>query len=228
LLAAQLENGTETRFRVVGIVRALAQQGRIVYADPRRLLAADSALQPTLAIKVAPGDVGSVSRALERRGRPATSSGGVAGDAVQGWAGRNSGFISVLVALLRAVAVLDGLVCVYALVQVLALTAAERRQAIAVLRALGAGRAQITQLLAASALALAAVALPVAVVLERLFLGPTAAGLAATYVTLSLGAGGGSILLVSLFLVAASVGAAVIVARRAARGPVTGGLAADA
>jgi ABC-type antimicrobial peptide transport system permease subunit len=111
---------------------------------------------------------------------------------------------------------------------VLALTAAERRQAIAVLRALGAGRAQITQLLAASALALAAVALPVAVLLERLFLGPTAAGLAAAYVTLSLDAGVGSILLVSLFLVAASFAAAVVVARRATRAPVTGGLAADA
>ena len=80
---------------------------------------------------------------------------------------------------------------------------------------------------AASALALAVIALPVAVALERLLLGPTAAGLAAGYVTLSLGAGTGPIVLVALALAAASLAAAAIVARRAAAGPVTGGLTAD-
>jgi hypothetical protein len=228
LLAAQLENGREARFRVVGIVRALSQQGRIAYVDARGLLAAEPTLQPTLAVKSDAGEVGAVREELARAGIFASSSGGVAGDAVQGWAARNGGFVSVLVALLRAVAVLDGLVCVYALVQVLALTASERRQAIAVMRALGAGRAQITLVLAASALALAAIALPVAVAVERLLLGPTAAGLATAYVALSLGAGTVSIAAVAIALVVASLVAAVIVGRNAAGGPVTAGLTADA
>jgi ABC-type antimicrobial peptide transport system permease subunit len=227
LLAVQLDSGRETRFRVVGIVRALSQEGRIAYVDPRRLLAAEPRLQPTLAVKAAPGAVASVRAELQRAGIFAASSGGVAGNAVEGWAGRNSGFLSVLVALLRAVAVLDGLVCVYALGQVLALTAVERRQAIAVLRALGAGRTEIARVFAASALVLAAAALPVAVILERVVLGPIAAGLAVAYVSLSLGAGFLSILLVGVSLAVASVAAAMIVARRAGRGPVTRGLVAD-
>ncbi len=227
LVAAQLENGREARFRVVGIVRALSQQGRIAYVDARHLLAAEPGLHPTLAVKAAPGDVASVRRELQRAGLVASSSGGVAGSAVEGWAARNSGFLSVLVALLRGVAVLDGFVCVYALAQVLALMAFERRQAIAVLRALGAGRSEIARLFAASALVLAVVALPTAVVLERVVLGPTASGLAAAYVSLSLGAGSLSILLVGVLLVLASVAAALIVARRAGRAPVTRGLAAD-
>src|SRR5262249_37190959 len=40
LLAAQLVNGREARFRVVGVVRALSEQGRIAYVDARGLLAA--------------------------------------------------------------------------------------------------------------------------------------------------------------------------------------------
>jgi ABC-type antimicrobial peptide transport system permease subunit len=228
LLAAQLENGHEARFRVVGIVRALAQQGRIAYVAAPGLLAGEPGLQPTLAVKAAAGSAASARDELERAGLVATSSGGVAGDAVQGWATRNSAFVAALVALLRAVAVLDGLVCVYALVQVLALTASERRQAIAVLRALGAGRAQITLLFAASALLLAMVSLPVAVVAERVLLGPTAAGLAASYVTLSLGVGTEAIAVVALGLIVASLVAAAVVGRQAFRSPVTRGLAADA
>ncbi|MFL6036630.1 MAG: FtsX-like permease family protein [Gaiellaceae bacterium] len=227
LLAAQLENGREARFRVAGIVRALAQQGRIAYVDAPGLLAAEPGLQPTLAVKTAAGSAASVREELERAGLVAASSGGVAGDAVQGWAARNGGFVSALVALLRAVALLNGLVCVYALAQVLALTASERRQAIAVLRALGAGRAQITTLFAASALLLAVISLPVAVFVERLLLGPTAASLAASYVTLSLGAGSQAIVLVALGLTVASLVAATIVGRQAFRSPVTRGLAAD-
>ena len=95
------------------------------------------------------------------------------------------------------------------------------------LRALGAGRAQITMLFAASALLLAGISLPVAVVAERALLGPTAAGLAASYVTLSLGVGAPAIAVVALGLAIASVVAAAVVGRQAFRSPVTRGLAAD-
>jgi ABC-type antimicrobial peptide transport system permease subunit len=227
LLAAQLENGREARFRVAGVVDALPQEGRIAYVGARRLLAFDPALQPTLAVKTAGGAAGRVERELAERGLGSSSSGGIAGDAVQHWAGRNSGFVSVLVALLRGVAVLDGLVCVYALAQVLALTAVERRQAIAVLRALGAGRFEILRLFAASALTLTVVALCAAVVLERSLLGPAVAHLAATYVSLSLGADALTVAVVGASLVVASLAAAAAVARRATRGPVTPALAPE-
>ena len=77
------------------------------------------------------------------------------------------------------------------------------------------------------ALALALAALPAAIVLERLLLGPTASHLAASYVTLSLAAGPASIAVVGIALVAASLGAAFVVAGRAAQGSVTAALAAD-
>jgi ABC-type lipoprotein release transport system permease subunit len=228
LLAAQLVSGREARFRVVGIVRALQQQGRIAYVGAAPLLAAEPGLQPTLAVKTAPGWSARVRAELEPRGIFASSSGGVvSGDAVQHWAGRNAGFISVLVALLRGVTVLDGLVCVYALVQILALTAGERQQAIDVIRALGGGRGAIARMFAMSALVLAFAALPAAIVLERALIGPTAAHLAAAYVTLSLAAGSTSIAVVGLSLVAAAVAAALVVAGRAAQGPVTTALATD-
>src|SRR5207247_1276615 len=94
LLAAQLASGREARFRVVGVVRALQQQGRIAYVGAAPLLAAEPGLQPTLAVKTAQGRSGQVRAELEQRGIFATSSGGVTGDAVQHWAGRNGGFIS--------------------------------------------------------------------------------------------------------------------------------------
>ncbi len=57
-LAVQLESGSEVRFRVVGIVRALDEDGRVAYVRPGRLLAAD------------PAAVGADRRAAARRRRP--------------------------------------------------------------------------------------------------------------------------------------------------------------
>jgi ABC-type lipoprotein release transport system permease subunit len=224
-LAAQLPSGREARFHVVGIVRALTQQGRIAYVDPRALLAAEPGAQSTLAVKTAPGAASRVEREAAGIGLFASSSGGVAGDAVQGWAARNSGFVSILVALLRTVAVLDALVCAYAFAQVLALTAVERRQAIAVVRAVGASAAQVRRLFTASAVTIAALAAPLAVVLERNVLGPFVAGLAAPYADLSLAAGAPTILVVVAVLVATSLVVGAVVARRASATPVTAALA---
>jgi ABC-type antimicrobial peptide transport system permease subunit len=223
-LAAQLPNGREVRFRVVGIVRALAQQGRLAYVRPQRPLAADPGLQATIAVKTAPGASARAQREASQLGLFATSSGGVAGDAVQGWAGRNSGFVSVLVALLRTVAVLDALVCAYAFAQVLALTASERRQAIAVIRAVGASAAQVRRLFSASAVTIAALAAPVAVVLERVLLAPFVAHLAAPYAALPLAAGAMTILVVVAALTATSLVVGAVVARRASSTPVTAAL----
>ena len=78
----------------------------------------------------------------------------------------------VLAAVLRGVGLAVGLVCLYALVQALTMTARERRGAVALLRACGGDARAVATVLAGAA---AAVALPAAlagVVLERAVLGP--------------------------------------------------------
>ena len=62
--------------------------------------------------------------------------------------------VDVLRAILRAVAIVDGLVCLYALIQACALTVQERRRTVAVLRACGAGARAVRRLLVGAVLAL--------------------------------------------------------------------------
>jgi putative ABC transport system permease protein len=126
--------------------------------------------------------------------------------------------------LLRAIALLDGGVCVYVLVQMLALTAQERRQALGVVRALGASPRQLALIFAASALAVAALAAPVGVVLERQVIAPLVGRLAASYVSLPLTAGGITIAVVVAAMFAAATAAAWLVARTASREAVVNAL----
>jgi hypothetical protein len=221
VLAAQLPDGRETRYRVVGVVRALQQQGRVAWVGGRL------PGPPQLAIRLKPGaSADRVQAELARvRGTGfATSAAGVEGEAVRGWAARNGGFVSILVALLRAVAVIDALVCLYALAQVLALTAEERRGAVAVVRAVGGSPRQVLALFAGSALTLALLAAPLGLALERLVVGPRVAALAASYATLSLRAGTVSAAIVAAGLAVAALVAAAAVARAAVREPVVAGL----
>jgi predicted lysophospholipase L1 biosynthesis ABC-type transport system permease subunit len=196
-LAAQLPSGREVRFRVAGIVDALRDQGLIAYVQPPRLLAAMPNLTPDIAVVVRPGvDVDTVRNVLSSRGISSERTGGIAEESgVSGTLGRTS-FLHVLAVLLRSVAVLDGLVCVYALAQMLALIARERRRAVAVVRAIGASRSQVLTVFAGSALLVTVLAAPIGIVLERFFLGPEVARLAVSYVELSLRAGSQPIVLV--------------------------------
>jgi hypothetical protein len=207
-LAAQLPSGAEVRFRVVGILEALRNQGLVAYARPARLLRSMPWLTPTLAVRLRPGaSSDDVRDLLQQQGLYAEHVGGIAEQAVaSGSLGRTS-FLHVLAALLRSVAVLDGLVCVYALAQMLALIARERRRAVAIVRAIGASRGQVLAVFAGSALLVAALAAPVAIVAERLGLGPEVSRLAASYVTLPLAAGAAPIAAVVV-----GVAAAVMVA----------------
>jgi ABC-type lipoprotein release transport system permease subunit len=123
----------------------------------------------------------------------------------------------VLAALLRTIAVLDGVVCAYVITQMMLLTASERRSAVAVLRACGAGPAQVAAVFAGVALPAAALAAPVAVVLEWAVLGPAVSGLAASYVSLSVRAGGADVALMIAGLAVITVGSAAAVARHAGR-----------
>ena len=134
-LAVQGQGGDEARFRVVGVVRALERDGRIAYVRPRRLLAARAGRGLV--------DRGQArARRRPRRGRARTCEAlGAPPQPATAATSRNA-------ALPRrarrrccaAVGLAVGLVCLYALAQALAMTARERRGAIALLRASGARR----------------------------------------------------------------------------------------
>jgi ABC-type antimicrobial peptide transport system permease subunit len=132
--------------------------------------------------------------------------------------------VAVLRSILRAVAIVDGLVCLYALIQACALTVQERRRTVSVLRAFGAGGPAVRRLLTGAVLALVVPAAIGGILLERLVLGPALAGLAASYVVLPLGASGTEIAAVLAGLALAGMLAVVWVARQATRESVIAGM----
>ncbi len=220
-LAAQLPNGVEVRFTVVGIVRAFQDQGRIAYVRPGRLLEAYPSVPSTVAVRVAPGTtVGAVQAALGERGLFAVEGGGIAGQSVQGFAARSSGFIDLVIALLRSVAIVSGVVCLYAVAQVLALTGHERRRSFAVVRSFGASRGQIVLIFAGAAATIGLLALPLGILVERFALGPLVASLAASYVSLPLVAGPLAVLVTTAFLVVGAAAVALLLGRAATSRPV--------
>ena len=216
-LAAQLPSGREVRFRVSGVVRALENEGRVAYVRASRLLAAEPFAVPEIAVLIEPGATkDAVATNLRRAGFFPRAVGGVTA--------RGGGFLEVLAALLRSFAVVIGAVCLYVLVQTLTLTAQERIRALAVLRTLGAGRGQVTAVLAGTALLIALCGAAVGAVLERFVVAPAASGLAASYVSLSLVADARDTGLTVLGLALLAVLAAAWVARGAVRRPIVAGL----
>jgi putative ABC transport system permease protein len=201
------------------VVSSLNHDGRVAYVPAAALLSVDPSAPSQIAVRVASqGDVPSVSAALSALGAlPAAASGATA---------RGAPLVDTLRTILVAVAIVDGLVCLYALLQACALTVQERRRTVAVLRASGAGPAAVRRLLAGAALAIVVPSAVVGVVLELVVLGPAMSSLAASYATLSLGAGGLEIGIVLAGLVLAAAVAVLWVSRQAAREPVVTGLAA--
>jgi len=168
-------------------------------------------------VRLDPGaDVAVVTRRLAEAGFRGRSAGGATST--------NRDFLAVLAAVLRIVAIAIGLVCAAAIAQALALTARDRRRALAVLRATGASRAALATVLAGAAGALMVPAFVLAVALERLVLGPVVAGLAADYASLRLTSGVAATLAVAAGLALAGAIAVLAVARSATREPVTAGL----
>jgi ABC-type lipoprotein release transport system permease subunit len=157
-----------------------------------------------------------VERALVRLGAPPRDVGGAST--------RNAQFLGVLAAVLRGVGLAVGLVCLYALVQALAMTARERRGAVATLRACGGDGATVALVLLGAA---AAVALPGAlagVALEVTVLGPLVARLAAGFASLPIAPGAGQVVLVVAGLLLLAAVATALVARRVLREPIVIGL----
>jgi hypothetical protein len=216
-LAVQMPSGGEARFRVVGTVRALDDNGRVAYVRPGRVLAADPGATPQVVVKLARGaDRAAVSRRLAALGaQPA---------AVGGATTRNGAFLGTLAALLRVVAIVDALVCLYALVQGLGLVARERGPTLALLRATGAEGATVAAVLAGAALAVALPAAVLALALERLVLAPLVGHLAAGYADLGPRSSAGQAALAFGGLALLGVVAAAWVARRATAAPPLQGL----
>ncbi len=217
-LAIQLDSGRELRMRVAGVVSSLDHDGRIAYVPAATLLAADpsAAGNEQLAIRLKAGaNAGAVNAALGPSATPAT-----------GALGRGVPLVAVLRSILRAVAIVDGLVCLYALIQACALTVQERRRTVSVLRAFGGGATAVGRLLIGAIVALVVPAAVIGIVLERLVLGPALARLAASYVTLSLSASGPEIALVLAGLALAGFVAIVWVTRQTTRESVIAGLGA--
>jgi len=217
-LAIQLASGTELRLRVAGVVSSLDHDGRVAYVPAAALLAADpsAASDEQLAVVLRPGaNAGAVSAAL-----------GSAAAVATGAVGRGVPLVAVLRSILRAIAIVDGLVCLYALIQACALTVQERRRTVSVLRAFGAGGAAVRRLLAGAVIALVVPAAVIGILLERLVLGPALSRLAASYVTLSLGASALEIVAVLAGLALAGGIAVAWVARRTTRENVIAGMGA--
>jgi putative ABC transport system permease protein len=210
-LAAAFPDGDEIRFRVVGVVDALDNDGRIAYVQPGPRIC-DFHGGITVIQLAAGASPASVAAALGRSGRPAQTVGGVTSN--------DASFLGVLAALLRTIAALDGIVCAYVVTQMMLLTARERRSAVAVLRACGAGRAQVAAVFAGAVLPAAALAAPVAIVLQRTVLGPSVSRLAASYVSISLRADATDVAIMLVGLAAITTAAAAWVSRQATREPI--------
>ena len=216
-LAVQPRSPREVRFRVVGVVRALQDEGRVAYVQPDRLAAAGAPLEGPMVLRLARG----ASHARVAAGLRAL---GASPSPVLGATGNNGAFLGVLAGLLQIVAGAVALVCLHALVSALALTARERRGAVATLRAAGADARALRRLLGGAAGAVVLPAIAVAVALEVLVLAPLVAHLAAGYADLPLGAGLGQIALVGGSLLALAWAAAWLAGRRLVREPVVAGL----
>jgi hypothetical protein len=216
-LAVQLPGGGEARFAVVGTVRALDDNGRLAYVRPRRLLAADPGATPQIAIRLEHGaDRDDVTRRLAALGAQPSAVGGATT--------RNGAFLGTLAALLRAVAIVDALVCLYALTQALGLVARERRPTLALLRATGAEGSTVGAVLVGAALAVALPAALLALALERLVLAPLVGRLAAGYADLGPQSSLGQIVVAVGGLALLGVVAAAWVTRRAVAQPPVAGL----
>jgi len=217
MLAVQTEGGDEVRFRVSGVVRALEHDGRIAYVRPRPLLDAQPDTGSTISVRLEPGaDRERVERELEALGAPPQP--------VAGATTRNAAFLGVLATVLRGVGLAVGLVCLYALIQGLAMTARDRRRAVALLRACGGDDRTVATVLAGAALAVAVPAAIAGVLLEWLVLGPLVARLAAGFASLPLAPSPGQAALVLAGIAALAAAATAVVARRTMREPVIAGL----
>jgi ABC-type lipoprotein release transport system permease subunit len=217
-LALALPSGRELRLRVAGVVSSLDHDGRVAYVPAAALLRADPSAPSRIAVRLVPlTDQNRVVAALTALGVPQT--------AASGATARGLPLVNTLRTILRAVAIVDGLVCLYALIQACALTVQERRRTVAIVRACGAGAGSVRRLLAGAVVALVVPAAVVGVVLERFVFGPALSRLAENYANLPLNATLLEVVATLAGLAVAAAFAVFWVARQAVRESVVAGLA---
>jgi ABC-type lipoprotein release transport system permease subunit len=218
-LALSFPSGSELRLRVVGVVSSLNHDGRVAYVPASALLRADPSAPSSIVVVLKPNaDQHAIEAAMTRAGAPPA----LANTATS----RGAALVAVLRSILRAVAIVDGLVCLYALIQACALTVQERRRTVAVIRACGAGAGAVARLLIGAALALVVPAAVIGIVLQRLVFGPALSRLAESYASLPLVATGLDVAAVVAGLLLAAAVAVLWTARQAVRESVVSGLAA--
>ena len=207
------------RLRVVGIVSSLQHDGRVAYVPASALLAEDPGAPSLIAVRATPtANQAKISAALSALGGEPT--------AATGATARGAPLVDVLRTILRAVAIVDGLVCLYALIQACALTAHERRRTLAILRACGAGAGAVGRLLVGAVLALIVPGAVIGIALERFAFGPALSRLAKNYATLPLNATMLDVLATLAGLGLAGAAAVIWVTRQSIRESVVRGLAA--
>jgi len=178
-LLALLEGGSEVRLRVTGVVQELGSDGRVAYTSLAALRAAAPGERPEVAVRAASGvAIAELADRLEARGLRVQRNAGLAP--------AGAPFVDTIVALLRVVALVTGLVCGAIVLLSLLVLARERAETIGIMRAAGARPAQIMALLTGASLALLAIALPLAYLLERVLFGPLVSGLVERYGALPL------------------------------------------
>ena len=220
IFVADPEGGGEVRLQVVGIVREPLNDGRIAYTDRATLLAAQPGLAPQIAVRPARGT--SAAAVRER-----LADAGISALPASGLVPSGASFIDAVVALLRAVAVVNGLGSVALAALALVGLARERSDTVAVLRAVGGGRLQVASLLAGAAVTLVGLAVGVAVAVDLLVLEPVITSLLGTYGALDVSLARGDLLLTALGALLAAVAASAGVAARYSRVTVLGALRAE-
>jgi ABC-type lipoprotein release transport system permease subunit len=218
-LLMELPDGKQLSLKVSGTVSSLSYQGLIAYVPASALLAADPSANEQIAVLLKPNaSQAAVTTELDRLG--------VAPKVTAGATSRGGPLVAVLKTILLAIAVVDGLVCLYALVQACALTMQERRRTVAVLRACGANAGAVRRLLGGAVVTLIAPAALIGVLVEWLVMGPALSHLAAGYATLDLNPTLQELIATLLGLALAGVAAVFWVTRTAVRESVVLGLAA--
>ncbi len=217
-LAVALPTGAERRYRVVGLVRALENEGRVAYVRSGPL---EGSGDETLAVALAGGaDADAVSRGLLAVGAQPSAAAAATTD--------DRGFLAILATLLRVVALTVALVCLVVLAQALVITARERRATLALLRTVGAGRGALTAVLAGACAVVLVPAALLGLALEAVVLGPAVASLAAGYAGLSLAPTAGHVALAAGGLAVLGAAAVWWVTRRVTSEPVVAGLREEA
>ncbi len=210
MLIAAAEGGGEVRLRIVGVVREPTNDGRVAYADATTLLAAQPGTAAQIAVRPTAGTSPEiVKERLAAQGITAVPTGGLVPS--------GASFVAAVVALLRAVAAVNGAGSVALTLLALVVLARERSETVAIVRAIGGSRRHVAMLLGGAGLVLMTLALVTAVVAQWLLLDPIIERLLGTYGVLDVSLDGRDLALTAVGAMLAAIASSLAVALRYSR-----------